>query len=75
MQPRVGKDSASAGYYRLNLQNGVEVELSASRHAEYNFPDSNNNVLLIDLSHQLPSNAQAEPLKSQNIQQRTIGRE
>jgi putative alpha-1,2-mannosidase len=41
------------GYYKTNLQNGITVELSASRHAgimEYSFPDGEKHVL-IDVSH------------------------
>jgi putative alpha-1,2-mannosidase len=68
MQPRVVKDFASVGYYRSHLQNSVEVELSASRHSgilQYNFPSRGDKLVLVDVSHHLPSNAQAEPLKSQ----------
>jgi putative alpha-1,2-mannosidase len=68
MQPRAVKDFASVGYYRSHLQNGVQVELSASRHSgilQYNFPSSGDKPVLVDVSHHLPSSAQAEPLKSQ----------
>ncbi|KAI2838417.1 CAZyme family GH92 [Aspergillus niger] len=55
-QPRVGNDSASIGYFRTLLQNGVQIELSASRHAgiiQYSFPDGEKHVL-VDISHYLP---------------------
>jgi hypothetical protein len=68
MQPRVQQDFASVGYYRSKLQNGVEVELSASRHSgilQYTFPSAGHKIVLVDVSHHLPSNAEAEPLKSQ----------
>jgi len=41
------------GYFKTKLKSGVEVELSASRHAgilEYSFPEGEKNIL-IDLSH------------------------
>ncbi|KAL4931249.1 uncharacterized protein BDV17DRAFT_257467 [Aspergillus undulatus] len=55
-QPRVGEDTASVGYYRTQLQNGVQIELSASRHAgiiQYKFPAGEKHVL-VDVSHYLP---------------------
>ncbi|OJZ86765.1 glycoside hydrolase family 92 protein [Aspergillus luchuensis CBS 106.47] len=55
-QPRVGNDSASVGYFRTLLQNGVQIELSASRHAgiiQYSFPEGEKHVL-VDISHYLP---------------------
>jgi putative alpha-1,2-mannosidase len=56
-QPRRGNDSASVGYFRTSLQNGVTAGLSASRHAgimHYSFPGGEKHVL-VDLSHYLPS--------------------
>lgn len=41
------------GYYKTRLASGVEVELSASRHAgimEYSFPEGDKHIL-VDLSH------------------------
>jgi hypothetical protein len=35
MQPRVGHDRASVGYYTSQLANGVNVELSAWQHAGF----------------------------------------
>ncbi|RAL10842.1 uncharacterized protein BO97DRAFT_444331 [Aspergillus homomorphus CBS 101889] len=55
-QPRVGNDTASVGYFATNLQNGVRVELSASRHAgimQYSFPEGEKHIL-VDISHYLP---------------------
>ncbi|KAB8070251.1 glycosyl hydrolase [Aspergillus leporis] len=55
-QPRVGQDTASVGYFSTRLQNGVQVELSASRHAgimQYSFPKGEKYVL-VDVSHYLP---------------------
>ncbi|KAL4921840.1 glycosyl hydrolase family 92-domain-containing protein [Aspergillus aurantiobrunneus] len=55
-QQRVGQDTASVGYYKTQLQNGVEIELSASRHAgivQYSFPVGEKHVL-VDVSHYLP---------------------
>ncbi|GLA38868.1 hypothetical protein AnigIFM63309_006186 [Aspergillus niger] len=55
-QPRVGNDSASVGYFRTLLQNGVQIELSAGRHSgiiQYSFPDGEKHVL-VDISHYLP---------------------
>lgn len=48
-----GGDTAGVGYYKTNLQNGITVELSASRHAgimQYTFPADERHVL-VDLSH------------------------
>lgn len=50
---QVGNDTASVGYFKTTLQNGVVVELSASRHAgiiNYSFP-SGGKYILIDISH------------------------
>ncbi|CAG8024975.1 unnamed protein product [Penicillium salamii] len=48
-QPRVGKDTARVGYFKTQLENGITVELSASRHAgimEYSFPEGEKHVLI-----------------------------
>lgn len=55
-QQRVGQDTASVGYYKTQLQNGVGIELSGGRHSgiiEYNFPAGQKNIL-VDVSHFLP---------------------
>ncbi|KAF2196787.1 hypothetical protein GQ43DRAFT_484658 [Delitschia confertaspora ATCC 74209] len=55
-QSRVGDDSASVGHFRTKLENGVTVELSATRHAgimEYTFLGGEKHVL-VDMSHYLP---------------------
>ncbi|KAL4765477.1 uncharacterized protein BDW70DRAFT_155962 [Aspergillus foveolatus] len=55
-QPRVGQDTASVGYFKTQLQNGVQIEISGSRHAgviEYSFPAGEKHVL-VDVSHYLP---------------------
>ncbi|KAL3463002.1 glycosyl hydrolase family 92-domain-containing protein [Aspergillus heterothallicus] len=55
-QPRIGQDTASVGYFKTQLQNGVQIQLSASRHAgiiEYSFPEGEKHVL-VDISHYLP---------------------
>ena len=62
MQPRIGNDSASIGYYKTDLQNGVTVELGASMHAgliHYTFPSSGDRYILVDLSHYLPTQDEA----------------
>lgn len=56
-QKRVGNDTARVGFYATQLENGVEVELSAARHSgimQYNFPAGEKHIL-VDLSHYLPS--------------------
>ncbi|RYN41448.1 hypothetical protein AA0112_g2098 [Alternaria arborescens] len=56
-QNRVGEDVARVGYFRTELESGVGVELSASRHAglyHYTYPSSSEKHVLIDLSHYLP---------------------
>lgn len=66
MQPRVGQDTASVGYYKTNLQSGVTVELGASMHSgliQYTFPTSGSRYILVDLSHYLPT--QDEPAGEQ----------
>ncbi|CAL5867506.1 uncharacterized protein PFLUO_LOCUS1725 [Penicillium psychrofluorescens] len=68
MQPRVGHDRASVGYYASQLANGANVELSASQHAgffQYNYPSHGDRIVLADVSHNLPSGIDAEFPKSQ----------
>ncbi|EFR04110.1 glycosyl hydrolase [Nannizzia gypsea CBS 118893] len=58
MQPRVGKDSASVGYYKTKFQNGIIAEMSATDHAgilQYTYPSSTGKFVLVDLSHYLPT--------------------
>ncbi|KAI5795261.1 glycosyl hydrolase family 92-domain-containing protein [Geopyxis carbonaria] len=54
------KDEAMVGYYKANLSNNVQVEMSASRHAgimRHTFPQSGEEKnILVDVSHFLPSN-------------------
>jgi putative alpha-1,2-mannosidase len=55
-QPRVCQDTAGVGYFKTQLHNGVQVELSASSHAgivHYSFPKGEKHVL-VDVSHYLP---------------------
>ncbi|KAB8336740.1 hypothetical protein FH972_021049 [Carpinus fangiana] len=55
-QHRTDPDVARVGYFKTHLQNGVNVELSASRHAgimQYSFPAGEKHVL-VDISHYLP---------------------
>lgn len=57
-QKRVGNDTARVGYYATRLENGVGVQLSASRHSgimEYDFPAGGEKHVLVDVSHYLPS--------------------
>ena len=71
MQPRVGNDSASVGYYRTHLQNGVVAEMSASQHAgimQYTYPaTADGKYILVDLSHYLPANDDNIPEQVQDI--------
>lgn len=53
MQPRIGEDTARVGYFKTQLQNGITIELSGSRHAgimQYNGASH----VLVDVSHYLP---------------------
>ena len=55
-QARTGNDTASVGYFKTQLQNGVTVELSGARHSglmQYSFPAGEKHVL-VDISHYLP---------------------
>ena len=66
MQPRVGNDTATIGYYKTNLANGVTAEWTASMHAglfRYTYPSTGDKLLLLDLSHFLPT--QDEPAGAQ----------
>ncbi|MFZ9970902.1 MAG: alpha-mannosidase, partial [Bacteroidia bacterium] len=50
------QESAQAGYYQVRLDNGIQVELSATERVgfhRYQFPDANGAVLL-DLEHRDP---------------------
>ncbi|KAI0123432.1 glycosyl hydrolase [Xylariales sp. AK1849] len=56
-QNRVGDDAAQVGYFKTQLESGVTVELSGSRHSgiiQYSFPEGEKHVL-VDVSHYLPS--------------------
>ena len=58
MQPRIGNDNASVGYYATSLANGVGVELGASMHGglmQYTFFQDGDKYVLVDLSHYLPT--------------------
>lgn len=66
MQSRMGNDTASIGYFKTKLANGVTTEISASQHTgllRYTFPESSNKYILLDLSHYLPT--QDEPAGEQ----------
>ncbi|RDW78832.1 alpha-1,2-mannosidase family protein [Aspergillus mulundensis] len=56
---RKGVDEAEVGYYKAETEDGVTVELSATAHAgiyRYSFPpESDENHVLVDVSHVLPS--------------------
>ncbi|KAL5003088.1 glycosyl hydrolase family 92-domain-containing protein [Aspergillus recurvatus] len=56
---RNGTDEAEVGYYKAETVDGVTVELSATAHTgiyRYTFPsESNENHVLVDVSHVLPS--------------------
>ena len=58
-QPRIGNDSASVGYYKTTLQNGVTAEMSASRHAGI-IKYTGAQYVLVDVSHYLPTNGEPE---------------
>ncbi|KAF2679776.1 glycoside hydrolase family 92 protein [Lentithecium fluviatile CBS 122367] len=56
-QDRVGDDVASVGYFKTEFESGVQVELSASRHAglyHYTYPSRDGKHVLVDFSHYLP---------------------
>jgi putative alpha-1,2-mannosidase len=54
-QDRVGNDTARVGYFKTQLQNGITIELSGSRHAgimQYTYPtNASNKHVLVDVSH------------------------
>jgi putative alpha-1,2-mannosidase len=57
MMQQIGEDVASVGYFRTQLESGITIELSASRHAglhHYVYPPSLRKHVLVDLSHYLP---------------------
>lgn len=63
MQSRTTLDVANVGYYKSSLKSGVEVELSATRHAgliRYKYPNDGEKHVLVDLSHMLPSSSEAQ---------------
>ncbi|KAL8800778.1 MAG: hypothetical protein Q9182_004942 [Xanthomendoza sp. 2 TL-2023] len=56
--PRSGPDRAEVGRYHSSLSNGVSVDLAATDHAglfSYQFPKSTNAMIVVDVSHFLPS--------------------
>lgn len=58
-QPRIGNDSASVGYYKTTLENGVTAEMSASRHAGI-IKYTGAKYVLVDVSHYLPTNGEPQ---------------
>ncbi|KXT04793.1 hypothetical protein AC578_9661 [Pseudocercospora eumusae] len=63
-QKRVGNDSASVGYYKTKLENGVTIELSGARHSgimQYSFP-AGGQYILVDVTHYLPAE-EGEPFQ------------
>lgn len=57
-QNRSVNDTATVGYYKSSLANGVTVELAATEHAglyQYSFPPGNSSSVVVDVSHVLPS--------------------
>lgn len=55
-QKRVGNDTATVGYFKTDLEDGVKIELAGARHAgimRYEFPGEEKHVL-VDVSHFLP---------------------
>lgn len=49
-------EEASAGYYRVRLDNGIQAELTATTHVgihRYTFPDGTSAGLVVDLAHLL----------------------
>jgi putative alpha-1,2-mannosidase len=58
MEPRAVNDTASVGYYKTVVQNGITTELSATSHVgflQYSFPASSEGHILVDVSQYLPS--------------------
>lgn len=63
-QKRVVNDSASVGYYKAELENGVTVEVSGARHSgflQYEFP-AGDKYVLVDVTHYLPAE-EGEPFQ------------
>ncbi|KAH6659425.1 alpha-1,2-mannosidase family protein-like protein [Truncatella angustata] len=74
MQPRVGEDIASVGYYQTRLENGVTAEISASMHAgiiKYQYPESGQRLVVVDLSHFIPSTGKKEQWYSNGFIERS----
>ena len=58
MAPRAEPDTASVGYYKTTLQNGITTELSATSNVgilQHTFPAGSQGHVLVDVSHYLPS--------------------
>ncbi|KAF2689176.1 glycoside hydrolase family 92 protein [Lentithecium fluviatile CBS 122367] len=58
-QKRVGEDVASVGWFSTELEDGIKISLTGSRHAgtmRYDFPGEEKHVL-VDVSHFLPDPA------------------
>jgi putative alpha-1,2-mannosidase len=56
-QTREVNDTARVGYFQMQLENGVTVQLSGARHSgiiQYSFPSGEKHIL-VDVSHYLPS--------------------
>ena len=56
-QERRANDSAEVGYYKAQLNNGIDIEVAATAHAgmyQYSFAGGDNHVV-VDVSHVLPS--------------------
>ncbi|RDW87775.1 alpha-1,2-mannosidase family protein-like protein [Coleophoma crateriformis] len=63
MQPRTTRDTASVGYYKTSLANGIVAEMSATHHAgliRYQFPENTGRYVVVDISHFLPSKGKKE---------------
>ncbi|ORY68498.1 alpha-1,2-mannosidase family protein-like protein [Pseudomassariella vexata] len=74
MQPRVGDDVASVGYYKTQLENGVTAEMSASMHAgvmKYQYPENEGRYVVVDISHFLPSIGKKEQWYSNGVIERS----
>lgn len=74
MQPRIGDDVASVGYYQTHLKNGVTAEMSASMHAgimKYQYPEDQGRYVLVDLSHFIPSMGKKEQWYSNGFIERS----
>ena len=56
--PRASADQAQVGSYSTSLSSGVQIQLSATKHAglfSYSFPTSSQSNIVVDVSHVLPS--------------------